>query len=1825
MPRQFFRRARQLMNEAKTKTVQAKDRAHSEVTAVADRVAESTESKIKVDALKNVRRKVHATENEKATAAFKMAMKENRLSIERALEVQSSMNPQPADVTPSLTFADLNSQWATVLQADQSNDPSRHLAQQPVLEALGKQARIFLRANDTAAGNQPDSQATAMDVQQIVTKITDSMTGRLAAYKKIESVLPGSVAGNLQTDYTAAQNAIQALVARAVPTATPALQHKDIKDQVAGVEQFLTKYRDAVYEERDKILVSGTAKEKLLLRLEAFKQDSGNSHPLKTLGDVRSVLAPDPNNPRPDQTKYDALKNSVNAEFTALENHVRHHDADVDYEAVFEEKFALLRLRCADVIDGAETPESFDKTKQVETQLANESRYDPNDSSEGSEVRKHLHEGVETALAEGAIPLAENRLKLLKADLDSVQHNLNADHYQRLVQVRGEFGKALPLFTELTTIDLTALGAVTGGSGTLSSASEILAEMRKEITGVIQSHAALQTALVDNDPPLTGSGNLDSLAKELKALVKQCGETHKSMFKTWRRVQSEAQPLVGYARRLGQTPEKDADLPVNVLNEQLAEVNQALSQNPGDAALLTRQAELTNQKQLLEASHETGVGMLTLYADACSAAARGNYGEAIAKLFTLQGQVAQHQQASEQRRQELMKELKAKKFDSSAFDIDFKKVKLDRILDILPSQYLLNEQIGGFDTTRHAASYAGGQLRAEDGTLVMAKELRRMADELSFAAERFRELVALGCNPEEIASTCFGDIPENFWPPSAVRIVATFRRAEETFEAEETGRRVSELLRAEGVIPELQQLDEQGNPIDREALADEAKAQFATRLQKLLAVKGNVTGAIQEKGGEPLEKMLAAANVPPQLASFLLDKVVYLGGLADRAVSHHETWIQSFDDEDYESPAGDVSNVMAVRGTASSAKSVLGDVKDIVSQSIQSRAADEGTIKKKIHEYKRNRAAIHLVLDIYDFINSAGGLSTFADEIPFLGAALGGMDCLGSLVKDALEAVHYFKELGRAAADTRQASKDPESCVHLALFQQSEEFATKGVHRAIKALEDILNFLGPAIGVTADAVEVAGAAAYGAGIGAGASLKVTKIFVDEFNQFLMWGTDKLFTIKGFAQWAVIKAELAKAKQHPPDYDVIKLVFANSRKYAEFCIADQAIAGDPWARGWLRKRGLTDREMDDPDTATTIIREYLNLTAEGYLGNEQDEEISGGGLASLITGTETKIQQAKQAASFAKDKTSSAVEYLHDKYYKEVQQAINAPATLTYEAWSKLSEEAVKEKGVKRDGGLKAVGKAIKALDKPLEAFNLDEQRYFTHPGSVKGGDATSAWSQLSPEQQMKEAEQQYVRAISILSSLKEVSSACAAYAPADYDGNPHLPMRAKITKLRLAADTQIDGFKEHAENWSGRTHGWDPQDLQQKRKERAEELFDEHERIMNVLTTDRNQLLDELLAKYPFAMPGKITGPFGNPNNLRDAAAEKLQVAPGSRNALDSAVDNVLDAFEEEVRAELRSAGIIYKDRVLQRKLDKKEVEKRFARVAAAAHKIAFEDLLQAFANHAGPSQTPQPVANIDNYTDLRDESKWTAVAQQLKTNCPTWEGDQAPIAKVIQAFKAIDDRLNKDPVDEKARRRWKVASDNLLQAIGSISIETGFGTIYASAKEYRDKMSRKIEAEQVAKEIEFTNLGDFLGGDSLKFSAADLNNVTLTVASFEAMTEKAEKELAVAISRHPSGNQPTMFKRLRQRLMQKIDPSSYTASIRGSINLYEIASNNSDDRGRKAALLALKADIARYKPVFEKDSSFGGRPHPGMQAYIDELDKLATAELATPALQNIP
>jgi hypothetical protein len=668
-------------------------------------------------------------------------------------------------------------------------------------------------------------------------------------------------------------------------------------------------------------------------------------------------------------------------------------------------------------------------------------------------------------------------------------------------------------------------------------------------------HSAENVDKAKTDQAVGGATSFDSLRnqadldlKKLKAYRKALALVVRQAYADWEKLRREYQ---GHAKRAQRILEGFEAEIKNIDGQILGEATSPAAKEIQARLNPTGAADTVKTK--VEAVN-------TAYEKACVQANDGQYEAARQLLRSIDTKIAEISAAVKAEREAALAAIK-----NPPPDVDLEWKPLDT--KIKDSGY-------GFNTTIDSVNYQGGQLVNANGELVASPELQEMAKNLNYRLAQMEKLCALGEDPLDVARRVFEGIPENFWPPRAMKLIAMFRAAEAEFAEEQLLAEAEKFLGKNDLVKGVDEL--------REAV-EAAKQKPMTPAEYEKTLEGDALETFKDTLDAGQQQLIANAS---SIMGLFGDPSTGRGTAAD-AVAKQQL-------QDAGIPANtDVGTAAGALGVANSGINVLRagyalcDAqaslnKENRKDDYQARGEDElqSPVQKRIYEYERMRAIAQIANSSLDLILGALALGNVA---PGLGIAANAKDMIVAFG----EAARYFAMLEDTDWARRASKKDPDSVTYLGLKMQAKEEGYAGGKQCFTAATKIAAIVG-------DVVTMAGVAApVGFAINAGA-----KVFE--------YGGNIVFQLKDWGSVSYQKALIKRAKASPPDYQAIEEVFTDTRKYARFCIAWNCVRGDAWARAWVLNRGLTESDMDNVTTTTRIIREYINVTQQGVLGDTEDD-------------------------------------------------------------------------------------------------------------------------------------------------------------------------------------------------------------------------------------------------------------------------------------------------------------------------------------------------------------------------------------------------------------------------------------------------------------------------------------------------------------------------------------------------------------------------------------------------------------------------------------------
>lgn len=984
--------------------------------------------------------------------------------------------------------------------------------------------------------------------------------------------------------------------------------------------------------------------------------------------------------------------------------------------------------------------------------------------------------------------------------------------------------------------------------------------------------------------------------------------------------------------------------------------------------------------------------LLKNYAKALDAAGHGDYPQGTALLQTVTSSAATLEAGVKGQRDAALKELD----DAPAWTGPTSSVK---------------DKKYGFNTTRDAMRYTSGQQMNPDGTLIMSKELDDISKALDARVKVFRKLCATGEDPIAVARKVFDGIPENFWPPDAMRIIAAFRAAEATFEEEELRKEAEDLLRAPEKIKDVQEL--------REAI-EKAKSQGPKKFD------GKTLETLKDVGLGSMDRINELGEV-----------LGVYGALKD--VSDWSDGVKSGMEGSGKAGSGlggSISALKACKNVYDLQKFARQEWAEKHKEDFKAREEDQvvSPVKAKILEYERNRAIAQLANNIVDSglkFAGVGGANPVVEVIADL----------KGLILALIEAGRYFAMLAGTKSDQRSSKKDPDSITYLGLARQAKDEGIAGGRKCFEAACNLANVVG-------DSLELGGVTA------------IAGFCVKGSSKTLEYGGKVVFTVWDWKDASNQKKCIERAKQQPPDYQAIAEVFSNTRKYSRFLIAYGCLNGDPWARSWALGRGLTDRDLDNPQTSTLIIREYIGATQEGLLGDTQDEEpetfwesLPGRGLKKVGRG-------GKFVGEKISDKVAGRNRSIENNYF-EIKNA-----TLTVVEWNAHKDRAVTSGGLYDGSTVRSIGKVFDALEKSRNEFQA-------LPKTSAADDA---------DETFRETARAYYLA---LDSLRKV---LAGYEPLDNRKEPHECMKLYLADLLMAVGDEQqtlsavqDAFEESV--WLRKGNGDQAKAAELKQKEIDKQAKDRRKAVATY-ESERANYTRELLEKKKFKTTHGSHGIIDDgPEKIAADALKALELDPSELDDLKSAVETICADVVRSLNERLdgvepdESAG----DGKLA--LDKKAYEKEFKVQCAAAEKELNDRLQAEFTNRvAGPvgaytwnqnGSVPTPLDNFADFDAIKTNAAndWKKiVADASHETTGGWVGKDTvskPLANFIEVNANLQASLLAEARAIELQGKWRIANDTLQAALENLDVRTKFKTDHPGMVDLRDRFLAKLEENE--------------------------------------------------------------------------------------------------------------------------------------------------------------
>jgi hypothetical protein len=455
----------------------------------------------------------------------------------------------------------------------------------------------------------------------------------------------------------------------------------------------------------------------------------------------------------------------------------------------------------------------------------------------------------------------------------------------------------------------------------------------------------------------------------------------------------------------------------------------------------------------------------------------------------------------------------------------------------------------------------------EEGDIAMSDQLKEMQRILEEGLKVWRPLVDKGMDPYKAADKAFAGIPENFWPPEAIRVIAMFRRAEAEFAAERENEELDAELRS-GTMARL----------TKKAI-DKVDGILEGKLGSVAETGNSIVTELAEKTEEVNDSVLEG------IVEFVINKKPEFENLSDDDKLEKAKEFAKNNKVDLGAASDALGKLNLSLGVINGSFGMLSNAKDIVKAQLDISDYDpekDSPVKLKIAQFERMRAIWHLLDSMADTILSALGPVT--EAVP--GLSLGGD--IKSLAINAAEAAAYFKRLIEVRSLKSDAKYDPETMAELSLANEAHKLGLLSSEKTFEAAMAVLKIAG-------GAAELGGISAP-AGWGLKAGTTIIQYSGKAFFSIYKWN-DRRVAIK----------VLMVAKADPTNVNKVELVFEKCTMYSRFALADGALNGDTWCRRYILSRGLTDGDLDNVNTSTAILREYLNVTFQTKMGDAEEDD------------------------------------------------------------------------------------------------------------------------------------------------------------------------------------------------------------------------------------------------------------------------------------------------------------------------------------------------------------------------------------------------------------------------------------------------------------------------------------------------------------------------------------------------------------------------------------------------------------------------------------------
>lgn len=933
-----------------------------------------------------------------------------------------------------------------------------------------------------------------------------------------------------------------------------------------------------------------------------------------------------------------------------------------------------------------------------------------------------------------------------------------------------------------------------------------------------------------------------------------------------------------------------------------------------------------------------------------------------------------------------------------------------------------------FETSNRSNVADFDQRKGFEAKFLKSDQLKQMEHVFHVKQEAFDKLCKMGENPLKICHDVFKGIPESFWPPRAMKIVAAFRAAEAEFEEEALREEAKSLLKAPEQFKDVNDL-RKAVEAAKEA-GDKAKDETKSGLLKIEGVTENVVG---------------------ELAGW----VSSIAKLADENMLDND-------------PLGITGDVSASVGTVLSGIATVKDAVTAINMlrkaSAEKKRADvkargedvsKGLVKVKILEFERNRALVHFANHATDAVLS--GLGFVSKGAPVAGPLVGLVQNSKRLALALYEAGRYADMMGASLAYEQLSASDPESIVHLGLARQWKE---EGLGSGRKCFQCAMALLG----MSGNVIELGGEAS----VIAAAPGKIAGFAIDATKNVLTFGEKTIFTVGSWIEAERQVKKIKKARQQPPNYKAIAEVFSDTRKYARYLLAWGCVEdNDPWARAWVKGRGLSDRDLDDPNTSTQIIREYINVTQEGKLGDKQDEDPGRFG-DTLIARAGKQIGKAgKWVGRPVLDAVLERDRGIGTDWF-EIKLETDFVKNLNENQWKSHLERAV-QNGLFHGSHVKDLKKYFESVEQAFVDFSLLKD-------SKSSGNATK------DEQFQKAADGLY----KALDALRE---AISAYDPVGNHKRPHKCMEVYLLKLFEEIGKAKDDLATRREAYIQSIYlhnaNGDKQRAKTLRDQALQDAVNADESKRVAIDDARRDVTVELFKSRKFKTPyGTYTVGADVYATMASDAAKTLTGA--KEKDLKDDIEQICNVVCVRITDNLRGAVGAVAGNPAEKPF-KSDYEKAFNRECDRLAPALYSKLESKFAEYVeglnwnNDGTVATPIDNLNDSKAMRTTAvdAWKRIVQDATVD--QWANGKNKVKETLGKFVEVNDMLQVE-LDALSNNvdligKWRIACADLVRALESLPVLTTHQTPHPGMVDMRKRMldelkKHKREMDQIIAQV---------------------------------------------------------------------------------------------------------------------------------------------------------